>query len=110
MRSLGLNTIRLPVGWWYFAALSDLSAEPYLTPKLTIWKEAHPITQIIKWAKNAGLQVILTLEPVVTVSGSTKVYNFPLLLLILYYAIFVIFFLSWYCLFISFCSILFFSV
>lgn len=58
----GLNTIRLPVGYWYFAEKAGLDPSPYLIPDEDIYDEHHPITNVIRWAKEAGLQVILDLH------------------------------------------------
>lgn len=58
----GLNTIRLPVGYWYFAEKAGLDPSPYLVPDEDIYDAQHPITKVIRWAKDAGLQVILDLH------------------------------------------------
>lgn len=58
----GLNTIRLPVGYWYFAEKAGLDPSPYLVPDEDIYDAHHPITNVIRWAKEAGLQVILDLH------------------------------------------------
>lgn len=62
MRSLGLNSIRLPVGHWYYYELSLFPHAPYTVPAQSILDPNHPITNIIRYAKNANLQVILDLH------------------------------------------------
>jgi glucan 1,3-beta-glucosidase len=62
MRKAGLNSIRLPVGHWYFTELSHVPVEPYILPSESIFDEFHPITSIIRFAKEAGLYVILDLH------------------------------------------------
>lgn len=62
MYRAGLNSIRLPVGHWYFTEISHVPSEPYLLPSESIFKETHPITRIIRFAKEAGLYVILDLH------------------------------------------------
>jgi len=64
MQIVGLNSIRLPVGWWYFEKLSKVSAHDYLLPKEDIKSKDHPITKIIRYASNAGLKVIIDIKPV----------------------------------------------
>lgn len=58
----GLNTIRLPVGYWYFAERVGLNPAPYLVPDQDLFDAHHPITNVIRWADEAGLQVILDLH------------------------------------------------
>ncbi|CAN0074129.1 unnamed protein product, partial [Laminaria digitata] len=62
MKESGLNSVRLPVGWWYFAAKSAISREPYSVPDEDLYEKHHPITDVIRWAKDAGLYVILDLH------------------------------------------------
>jgi len=62
MAALGLNHIRLPVGWWYWAEAAGMSPEPYLLPKEGISDLGHPITKIIKMAQDHDLMVILDLH------------------------------------------------
>ncbi|CAN0582054.1 unnamed protein product, partial [Ectocarpus sp. 12 AP-2014] len=62
MKKVGLNSIRLPVGWWYFAAKTTMSAAPYIVPDEDLYDAHHPITDVIRWAKIAGLYVILDLH------------------------------------------------
>eukprot|EP00755_Sulcionema_specki_P017633 Sspe_Gene.64859::Locus_38420_Transcript_1_1_Confidence_1.000_Length_310::g.64859::m.64859 len=57
-----LNTIRLPLGWWYFAEAANLSATPYLVPAQRINDTAHPINKVMAMAKKAGLKVIVDLH------------------------------------------------
>ena len=51
MKESGLNSVRLPVGWWYFAAKSAISREPYSVPDEDLYEKHHPITDVIRWAK-----------------------------------------------------------
>lgn len=37
MKSMGLNTIRLPVGFWYYEEISGYPAYPYLKPVESIY-------------------------------------------------------------------------
>lgn len=62
MKKAGLNSVRLPVGWWYFAEKTATSYEPYIVPDADLYDEDHPITRVISWAKGAGLYVILDLH------------------------------------------------
>ncbi|CAM9161413.1 unnamed protein product, partial [Ascophyllum nodosum] len=62
MQRAGLNTVRLPVGWWYFAPKFAVSPQPYILPDEDLYDRHHPITDVIGWAKDAGLQVILDLH------------------------------------------------
>ena len=36
-----------------------LDPSPYLTPDEDLYDAHHPVTNVIRWAKEAGLQVIL---------------------------------------------------
>lgn len=51
--SLGLNHVRIPIGYW---ALSPLPGDPYVQGQLPILDNA------IRWARNAGLKVMLDLH------------------------------------------------
>lgn len=62
MKAFKLNTIRLPVGYWYFEEISKYPAGDYIMPHESIYSEDHPITKVIRYAKNAGLQIILDLH------------------------------------------------
>jgi len=62
MKMHGLNTIRLPVGWWYFAVDAGVDGTPYTVPKQGIRDLTHPITKFIQMANNSGLAVILDLH------------------------------------------------
>jgi len=64
MKAAGLNSVRLPVGWWYYAAAAQVPNEVYTVPKQLITDPAHPITNVIKWAQAAGLVVLLDLHGV----------------------------------------------
>jgi hypothetical protein len=57
MKKLGLNTIRLPVGWWFFAPFANVNPAPYTMPEEELYDFNHPITQLISWAKDAGIHV-----------------------------------------------------
>ena len=62
MKALGLNTVRFPVGHWYFEELSGFPAHPYIIPAQSILDKDHPITKILFYAKNAGIHVIIDLH------------------------------------------------
>lgn len=55
--SMGLNHVRIPLGYW---ALNPLSGDPYVQGQLPI------LDQAIGWARSAGLKVMLDLH------GGTK--------------------------------------
>eukprot|EP01123_Difflugia_compressa_P007679 TRINITY_DN20_c0_g1_i6.p1 TRINITY_DN20_c0_g1~~TRINITY_DN20_c0_g1_i6.p1 ORF type:complete len:645 (+),score=143.98 TRINITY_DN20_c0_g1_i6:1355-3289(+) len=58
----GLNSIRLPVGWWYFAPAANVQYSPYTIPTQLITDLTHPITTFIKMAHDNNLVVILDLH------------------------------------------------
>lgn len=62
MASHGLNVVRIPIGWWYFAEDAGLSSAPYIIPAERTSDSAHPITSVIKMAQKAGLSVIIDLH------------------------------------------------
>jgi glucan 1,3-beta-glucosidase len=62
MAKIGLNVVRLPVGWWYFAAAAKIDHAPYTIPEQLITDLAHPITKMIKMAHDNKLAVILDLH------------------------------------------------
>jgi len=62
MKAGGLNSIRLPVGWWYWAVDAGVDGTPYTVPVQTITDLNHPITKFISMAQTAGLVVILDLH------------------------------------------------
>jgi len=62
MKALGLNSIRVPTGWWYWAADAGIDATPYTVPKQTSKDMNHPITKLIKMANDSGLVIILDLH------------------------------------------------
>lgn len=62
MKKAGLNTVRIPVGHWYFSEISGFYDGPYIRPNISIYANNHPITRIINYAKNANLYVILDLH------------------------------------------------
>lgn len=51
MKEVGLNSIRLPVGWWFFAAKTAMAHDPYIVPDEDLYDAHHPITDVIRWAK-----------------------------------------------------------
>jgi len=59
---MNINTVRLPVGYWYYSELSGFPSEPFLVPEASIRSPEHPITRVIRWANEAGLHVILDLH------------------------------------------------
>ena len=66
MKSTGLNSVRIPVGFWYFEELTKGKVSSfYMKPLKSISASDHPLTNIIRMAKTAGLYVILDLEAVV---------------------------------------------
>jgi len=62
MKKFGLNSIRLPVGWWYFADDAGVDRSPYVLPSQKINDPMHPITKVIKMAMQNGLVVMLDLH------------------------------------------------
>ncbi|CAM9169230.1 unnamed protein product [Discosporangium mesarthrocarpum] len=62
MKEVGLNSVRIPVGWWYFAMKGDLDPSPYVVPDEDLYDPQHPITSVIRWAKEADLMVIIDLH------------------------------------------------
>jgi len=62
MSAAGLNSVRLPVGWWYFAPASNLIYSPYTIPSQDITDLLHPITKVIQMARLNNLVVILDLH------------------------------------------------
>jgi len=57
MKSYGLNAIRVPVGWWYFADMAQIVKAPYTVPSEALTDMNHPITKFISMANTAGLMV-----------------------------------------------------
>jgi len=65
MKRIGLNSVRLPVGWWYWAKEAGVDSTPYTVPDADIMTNmSHPITKFIGMAKQAGLAVMLDLHGV----------------------------------------------
>jgi len=62
MKASGLTAIRLPVGWWYWAADAGVDVTPYTVPKQSTSDPNHPITKFISMANDAGLLVMLDLH------------------------------------------------
>jgi aryl-phospho-beta-D-glucosidase BglC (GH1 family) len=48
MKSYGLNSVRLPVGWWYWAKDAGVPNEVYTVPAQDTTDLNHPITKFIK--------------------------------------------------------------
>jgi glucan 1,3-beta-glucosidase len=64
MKSYGLNSVRIPTGWWYWAQDAGVPNPVYTVPTQAISDPNHPITAVIKMAKDAGLVVLLDLHGV----------------------------------------------
>ncbi|CAM9160424.1 unnamed protein product [Phaeothamnion confervicola] len=62
MQQYGLNAIRLPVGWWYFANKAGVDSSPYFLPEEDLYDPDHPITNVLRWARDSGILVILDLH------------------------------------------------
>jgi glucan 1,3-beta-glucosidase len=62
MKAAGLNAVRLPVGWWYFAPAAMIAYSPYTIPEQDVTNLTHPITKVIKYAYDNGIVVILDLH------------------------------------------------
>jgi len=64
MKDIGLNSVRLPVGWWYWGSAAGVDPTPYLVPdNIDIMTNmSHPINRIIKLANDKGLQVLIDLH------------------------------------------------
>jgi len=62
MKQAGLNSVRIPVGWWYWAADAGVDVTPYTVPQQQINDPNHPITKFIQMATDAGLLIVLDLH------------------------------------------------
>jgi len=62
MSRIGLNVVRLPTGWWYFAESANVDHSPYTIPAQLVNDLTHPITKMIKMAHDNKLAVILDLH------------------------------------------------
>eukprot|EP01062_Namystynia_karyoxenos_P017443 TRINITY_DN1641_c0_g1_i2.p1 TRINITY_DN1641_c0_g1~~TRINITY_DN1641_c0_g1_i2.p1 ORF type:complete len:672 (+),score=306.56 TRINITY_DN1641_c0_g1_i2:124-2016(+) len=60
-KDMQLNTVRLPLGWWYFAKEAKLETD-YIVPTQNMSDKTHPINKVMMMAKNAGLKVIVDLH------------------------------------------------
>eukprot|EP01061_Rhynchopus_euleeides_P017503 TRINITY_DN290_c1_g1_i1.p2 TRINITY_DN290_c1_g1~~TRINITY_DN290_c1_g1_i1.p2 ORF type:complete len:657 (+),score=287.77 TRINITY_DN290_c1_g1_i1:65-1972(+) len=60
--TMKLNTVRLPLGWWYFAADAGVQQSDYLVPDEAIDSMDHPINKVMQMAQKAGLKVIVDLH------------------------------------------------
>ena len=69
MQRAGLNTVRLPVGWWYFAPKFAVSPQPYILPDEDLYDRHHPITDVIGWAKCVSPHFAPLLRPSVSFFG-----------------------------------------
>lgn len=65
MKTMGINTIRIPVGFWLFEGLTGGNSG-YILPLAHILDFTHPLTQAVSVASSLGLMVILDVEPVDT--------------------------------------------
>ena len=57
-----LNTVRLPLGWWYYAKKAGLDNKGYIVPEEDIGSAEHPINKVMAMATKAGLKVIVDLH------------------------------------------------
>jgi len=64
MVAAGLNSLRIPTGWWYWAKDAGVENPVYTVPKEDITDPNHPITKMIKAANDAGLVIVLDLHGV----------------------------------------------
>jgi len=62
MKANGLNSVRVPVGWWYWAKDAGVQNPVYTVPKEDITDPNHPITKMIKMINDAGLLAVLDLH------------------------------------------------
>jgi len=62
MKQYGLNSVRIPVGWWYYAQAAGVKNDVYTVPAEDITSPNHPITKVIKMASDQGLLVMLDLH------------------------------------------------
>jgi len=63
MKKDGLNSVRLPVGWWYWAKGAGVDPQPYLVPdEDPMTSTSHPITKVVEMAKKAGLAIMIDLH------------------------------------------------
>ena len=53
IKAVGLNHVRIPIGYW---AIAPLPGDPYVQGQLPI------LDQAIGWARNAGLKVLIDLH------------------------------------------------
>lgn len=53
IKAVGLNHVRIPIGYW---AIAPLPGDPYVLGQLPI------LDQAIGWARNAGLKVLIDLH------------------------------------------------
>eukprot|EP01063_Lacrimia_lanifica_P032305 TRINITY_DN54_c1_g2_i1.p1 TRINITY_DN54_c1_g2~~TRINITY_DN54_c1_g2_i1.p1 ORF type:complete len:637 (+),score=265.34 TRINITY_DN54_c1_g2_i1:93-2003(+) len=57
-----LNTVRLPLGWWYFAEGAGIKENPYVVPDQNITDPKHPINAVLQMIHKAGLKVVIDLH------------------------------------------------
>ena len=64
MKLQGINTVRVPVGYWLFEGLTPNPPSGQVLPKQHILDFEHPLTKVVSMAMSVGLSVILDVEPV----------------------------------------------
>ena len=64
MKLQGINTVRVPVGYWLFESLTSNGPSGMAVPQQHILEFKHPLTTIISMAMSVGLHVIIDLEPI----------------------------------------------
>jgi len=63
IKSKGLNAVRLPLAWWYFAEAAGVSGpDPYVVPKQPITSPENPIVKTMQQISKAGLKVLVDLH------------------------------------------------
>lgn len=66
MKLMGLNTVRIPVGYWLFESLTSNAPSGNVLPLEHILEFSHPLTRLISMAMSVGLHVIIDLETIDT--------------------------------------------
>lgn len=69
IKTTGLNTVRIPIGFWYFDEMTGVSSV-FRKPAVSIFDAKHPLTATVALAKEAGLQVILVLDGITEEEGA----------------------------------------
>eukprot|EP01041_Mallomonas_annulata_P003981 gene3981-7933_t len=62
MQLYGINTIRLPIGYWYFEEISCVPSGKHVIPLQSLFSDNHPIATIVSYAQKSNLNVILDLH------------------------------------------------